>query len=87
MLASNKSLSADLVEIINDTYHYSKGLYTARLEEKMDMWFGMTVDFDFFQPYNGQTKTASGEVSDMVFDFEGDDDVFVYIGVWNDQTN
>ena len=87
VLASNKSLSADLVEIINDTYHYSKGLYTARLEEKMDMWFGMTVDFDFFQPYNGQTKTASGEVSDMVFDFEGDDDVFVYIGVWNDQTN
>ena len=75
------------MEIINDTYHYSKGLYTARLEEKMDMWFGMTVDFDFFQPYNGQTKTASGEVSDMVFDFEGDDDVFVYIGVWNDQTN
>ena len=85
VLAANKSLGAELVDEIGKTYQYSKGLYTARLEEEVDMWFGMSVDFDFYQPYNGQTKTASGQVNDMVFDFEGDDDVFVYIGVWNEE--
>lgn len=82
VLAANKSLGTGVVEEIAGTYPYSTGLYTARLEEELDMWFGMSVDFDFFQPYNGQTKTSTGQVNDMVFDFEGDDDVFVYIGVW-----
>lgn len=83
VLVANKSWGSGAVELIADTYQYSTGLYSGRLEDKMDMWFGMSVNFDFFQPYNGQTKTTSGQVNDMVFDFEGDDDVFVYVGVWS----
>lgn len=51
---------------------------TARLEEQLDMGFGMTVDFDFYMPQSGM---VDGE--DMEFDFLGDDDVFVYLGIWN----
>ncbi len=83
VLASNKSLGVESVEKIANTYQYSTGLYTGRLQDKLDMWFGMYVDFDFYQPQNGQVHTETGEIKDMVFDFEGDDDVFVYIGVWN----
>lgn len=39
-----------------------------------DMWFGMTMEFDFFMPAGGQI-----DGKDMVFQFLGDDDVFVYI--------
>ena len=43
-------------------------------EEKTDLWFGMTMEFDFFMPAGGQINGK-----DMVFQFLGDDDVFVYI--------
>lgn len=43
-----------------------------------DLWFGMTVDFEFFMPKGGQVNGG-----DMVFDFHGDDDVFVYLGIWD----
>lgn len=46
-----------------------------------DLWFGMTVDFEFYMPKDGM---VGGDA--MEFDFHGDDDVFVYIGVWNEQT-
>lgn len=48
---------------------------TYRLPEgKTDLWFGMTMEFDFFMPAGGQI-----DGKDMVFQFLGDDDVFVYI--------
>lgn len=50
---------------------------TARLEDKLDLGFGMTVDFDFYMPQGGK---VNGEA--MEFDFLGDDDVFVYVGIW-----
>ena len=39
-----------------------------------DLWFGMSVSFDFY-------VTADGKLNgnDMVFNFKGDDDVYVYI--------
>ena len=40
-----------------------------------DLWFGMTVDFEFYMPKNGKLNATTP----MRFDFHGDDDVFVYI--------
>ena len=39
-----------------------------------DMWFGMTVEFDFYMPEDGIWND-----NDMIFQFAGDDDVLVYI--------
>lgn len=39
-----------------------------------DMWFGMMIEMDFYMPADGQ---VNGE--DMVFEFIGDDDVYVYV--------
>lgn len=41
---------------------------------KVDLWFGMSMSFDFYMPADGK---INGE--DMIFQFLGDDDVFVYI--------
>lgn len=41
---------------------------------EVDLWFGMNFEFDFYQPEGGQKNNQ-----DMVFEFLGDDDVFVYI--------
>lgn len=52
---------------------------TARLEDVMDMWFGMTVDFEFYMPEGGLV-----DGKEMTFDFHGDDDVYVYLGIWDE---
>ena len=39
-----------------------------------DLWFGMNLDFKFMQPKDGDI-----EGKPMVFDFRGDDDVWVFI--------
>lgn len=39
-----------------------------------DLWFGMTMQVDFYMPSSGKVNG-----NDMVFDFRGDDDVWVYI--------
>ena len=41
---------------------------------KTDYWFGMNIGMNFYQPKNGE---INGEA--MVFDFRGDDDVWVFI--------
>ncbi|MDY5485106.1 MAG: Cna B-type domain-containing protein [Clostridium sp.] len=46
----------------------------AYLNGKVDLWFGMSVEFDFFMPKDGLLDGAP-----MKFEFLGDDDVFVYI--------
>ena len=61
---------------------------TARLEEKTNLWFGMTVEFDFYQPYGGVIDTSEDGIAnpeDMIFDFHGDDDVLVYVGLWDEE--
>lgn len=40
----------------------------------VDLWFGMSMTFDFYMPAGGKINGK-----DMVFEFLGDDDVFVYI--------
>ena len=58
---------------------YSTQNYVA-LKAPVDNWFGMTMDIEFYMPEDGK---MNGQ--DMVFDFHGDDDVFVYIGIWDEQ--
>lgn len=41
---------------------------------EVDLWFGLTFSFDFYQPKNGIKDNQP-----MIFEFLGDDDVFVYI--------
>lgn len=41
---------------------------------KTDLWFGMNLDFKFMQPKDGKIADEP-----MVFDFRGDDDVWVFI--------
>ncbi|MBQ7026738.1 MAG: Cna B-type domain-containing protein, partial [Peptococcaceae bacterium] len=45
-----------------------------QLKNDVNLWFGMMVEFEFLMPKDGM---VNGEP--MVFDFLGDDDVFVYI--------
>lgn len=50
------------------------GAKTTKLCDLVNLWFGMTVEFDFMMPKDGK---VNGQ--EMKFDFHGDDDVFVYI--------
>ena len=43
-------------------------------------YFGMTISAKFYQPNNGQVlNTSDNSLQDMVFEFSGDDDVWVFI--------
>lgn len=64
----------DAVEVDTVLSDEANNVPAAKLLNPVDLWFGMTVEFDFLMPKNGQ---MDGE--DMIFDFHGDDDVFVYI--------
>lgn len=43
-------------------------------------YLGMTIESEFYQPRNGEILKSDGvSYEDMIFDFRGDDDVWVYI--------
>ena len=42
--------------------------------EDIDHWYGMTMEFTFYMPANGEINNK-----DMIFSFSGDDDVWVFI--------
>ena len=44
-----------------------------------DLWLGMHIEVDFYMPHNGQVQDRNGELMDMIFEFSGDDDVWVFI--------
>lgn len=52
---------------------------SAYLNERPDVWFGMTIDTNFFMPRDGQVLDPQGKYQDMIFRFHGDDDTLVYI--------
>ncbi len=47
--------------------------------QETNLWFGMTMEFDFEIANNGKVYDMNGNPQDMVFNFTGDDDVLVYI--------
>lgn len=47
---------------------------TTYVNDRVDLWFGMTLEYDFFIPQDGKTNG-----NDMIFEFHGDDDVLVYV--------
>lgn len=56
-------------------YHINSGIESsANGNGDTDYWFGMTMDVDFFQSFNGKLGN-----DDMIFNFSGDDDVWVFI--------
>lgn len=48
---------------------------TINQSTKVNHYFGMTMETDFLQPKNGKTN----DNKDMIFEFSGDDDVWVFI--------
>ena len=42
-------------------------------------YYGMTIETTFIQPKGGQITTTGGTNQDMIFEFSGDDDVWVFI--------
>lgn len=74
----------DISNVIYDgetvTSRYDNGeTQSAFLNEKADLWFGMSIEYDFFIPEGAKVTTPNQEEQDMIFEFHGDDDVFVYI--------
>lgn len=58
---------------IKPQYHStSKGNYH-------NHYFGVTMTTPFTQPYGGMVETSGGTLEPMIFEFSGDDDVWVYI--------
>ena len=48
-------------------------------KEAIDFGFGMRVDIPFNISYDGQIENKNGKMVDQVFEFTGDDDVWVYV--------
>ncbi|MCQ2471916.1 MAG: hypothetical protein MJ147_07770, partial [Clostridia bacterium] len=60
---------------INDRGNYQlRGMLPDDITSSVDAWFGLSIEFDFYMPRDGK---INGE--DMMFNFSGDDDVWVYI--------
>lgn len=68
----------DVPAYLNETYADDHGASYTNSQET-NLWFGMTMEFDFEIANNGQIRDMNGELKDMVFNFTGDDDVLVYI--------
>ena len=73
-VSTNKNLYDESGNKLSDTdLAYGKTLY--KTQGTNDYYFGMYVEADFNQPSNG--KLTNG--SDMVYEFNGDDDLWVYV--------
>lgn len=73
-VSTNKNLYDESGNKLSDTDSaYGKTLY--KTQGTNDYYFGMYVEADFNQPRNGQLKNKS----DMVYEFNGDDDLWVYV--------
>lgn len=72
-------LMASLGSGVKENYSITNFRYN-----NIDYWFGMTMEFNFTQNKDGKLviKNENGEVvstKDMIFNFAGDDDVWVFI--------
>lgn len=46
---------------------------------RVNHYYGMTIETTFIQPKGGQITTTNGNTQNMIFEFSGDDDVWVFI--------
>lgn len=67
----NKYAKAD---IYNENTELLQSLYNIDYNKPTDFHFGMSMELEFIQPKEGKVKG-----NDMIYHFEGDDDVWVYI--------
>lgn len=75
----NRNLySSEGEELGKDDPRYNDPIYG--LNGNPDFHFGMYIWADFYQPQGGQVESNDGEESNpMIFEFTGDDDMWVYI--------
>lgn len=62
----------------NEPLYFTGGTNEDGSSGKNNYYFGMYLEADFYQPEKGQV-TWNGETSDMIFEFNGDDDLWVFI--------
>lgn len=66
--------NGQVVGQLADVYEYNIA------KSDMDYWFGMRMDFDFYQTPDGKIVDDNGnDKGNMIFNFSGDDDVWVFI--------
>lgn len=78
--ASDYKIPTTLYKEDGESYsntNYRK-LYQAQKKTTIDYQFGMEMQSNFLQPKNGKA-TWKGSSSDMIFEFNGDDDMWIYI--------
>lgn len=77
------TLATQPASVANGTYPAAYRLYSRSQADEVNLWFGLNVEFDFYMTKDGKveiTDSSGNKVSqDMIFDFLGDDDVWVYI--------
>ncbi len=62
---------------INGLKDQVSNMYNLDYDQETDFYFGMSMRMDFIMPKNGTTGPNGDQP--MVFDFNGDDDVWVYV--------
>lgn len=73
-VSKNKNLYDESGNPLSDS-DPARGKTLYKTQESPVYYFGMYVEADFNQPRNGQLKNKS----DMVYEFNGDDDLWVYV--------
>lgn len=75
-ISGNRNLYGEDGEKLDSSNpRYNEPLY---LSDGTDYYFGMYMDVRFLQPKNGQA-IHNENTSDMIYEFNGDDDLWVYI--------
>lgn len=75
-ISGNRNLYGEDGEKLDSSNpRYNEPLY---LSDGTDYYFGMYMDVRFLQPKNGQA-IHNEKTSDMIYEFNGDDDLWVYI--------
>ncbi len=74
--AINKYFTLNSLTFPQDDNYLSR-VYSIDYDEPTDFFFGMDMHMEFIQPKGGLTGKDGNQ--EMVFDFTGDDDVWVYV--------
>ena len=74
----NQNLYSDTGEALSSSDpRYNEDLYG--FNQGNDFWFGMYAYAEFYQPKDGKVTRPDGSKDEMIFEFTGDDDMWVYV--------